>query len=153
MSVIAAIMGVGMLVVFGSIFSDSTMPSGGGAGLFLILFVGGLLFTIGYHVFNAATGDCHAEVIENLSEQSDSEMDALNALIRQRERGEISIAEFDQRRTAIIDAVPKPQVPAGPENSERSVEERLKVLATLREKNLISDDEYASKRAEILGDL
>ena len=38
-------------------------------------------------------------------------------------------------------------------NTVGGVEERLVVLNSLREKNLISEDEYLSKRKEILGDL
>jgi hypothetical protein len=35
----------------------------------------------------------------------------------------------------------------------RGIEERLRVLKDLHEKGLISDEEYAAKRSEILGDL
>jgi hypothetical protein len=35
----------------------------------------------------------------------------------------------------------------------RGIEERLRTLQDLHDKGLISDDEYASKRKEILGDL
>lgn len=61
-------------------------------------------------------------------------------------------AGSDRNAQAIADALSSQSTPSGGQSSP-SVEDRLGELERLREQGLVTDDEYATRRAQILDDL
>lgn len=133
-------MGIGMLVVMGGFFAQSNFLLSGLAQGFVALWVFGLLFAIGYHLYNAATGDGHGQIIENLSDSKD---DAQRVLEN----------EFDARRQTMLNSFPKAHATPHPSSEKSDAEERLEQLSNLKAKGLISEEEYTSKRREIIDQL
>lgn len=72
---------------------------------------------------------------------------------RLREEAEKSARERREMRLEMARLKKELKQQANGESVERSIEERLKQLESLKDKGYISDEEYTQKREEILGDL
>ncbi len=91
--------------------------------------------------------------LEPEPEKQSSWWDSLNPFKSESEPTEANASAGHNAEASPTPSQQPPSVPAVSANENRSFEERLRILKGLREMDLITEQEYESRRREILGEL